>query len=253
MSREEKLRDEAVRAPGTVHCEVSEDALVRTDHLLQVGRFLAAFAHELNNCLHVINGLAELAQEAPGLPPTVAHKLHRIVEQSNRAGRGIREVVAFARERSTATSRVDLGALVESVLAERRDPLLRLGAHIELDRPTEQSLEVVGTPLELEQLVLALVLNAEEALARVATPRRLKVELSGGGDTVLLRVTDSGGGVDPSIRASMFEPFVSTRAHESAGLGLTAARAIAGRHGGHIMYQDGPGVGATFFVRLPAR
>jgi signal transduction histidine kinase len=239
-----------------VHCDVSEAALVRLDHLLQVGRFMATFAHEVNNCLHVISGMAELAQEAEGLPPSVAHKLTRIIEQSTRASGSIRHVIAFARERSTATVRIDFGALVEDAVALRRYPLSRLSVEVAVDRQQGSPFEVLGSPRELEQLVLALLLNAEQSLAQVPTPRQLSIVLAGDEDghedMVSLRVSDNGTGIDAVIRESMFQPFVSGLAQsEQAGLGLTVARLIVERHGGHIASEPASGGGATFLVRLP--
>jgi signal transduction histidine kinase len=235
-----------------VPCEVDEAALVRLDHLLQVGRFMPTFAHEVNNCLHVISGLAELAQEADGLPPSVAHKLGRIIEQAGRASGSIRRVIAFARERGTAPVGLNLGAIVADAVALRHYPLSRLNADVRIDREPGQPLDVLGSPRELEQLVLALVLNAEQALFQIEPPRRLTLALGADDHMVSLRVSDNGAGVPLSMQDTIFEPFTSGPAQEEAsGLGLAAARLIAEGHGGHISIEDRAEGGATFLVRLP--
>jgi two-component system C4-dicarboxylate transport sensor histidine kinase DctB len=232
--------------------DIDESTLVRLDRLVQVGRFVSAFAHEINNCLQVIAGLAELAIDEPGLPSPVAGKLERVLAQANKGGGSVRGLLAFARERTSAVGRTDLADLAEGVLALREYPLGRLRAGVRLDRQPGRRSEVVGSPLELEQMILALVLNAERALAGVPGKRQLTVACEGDDEQVRVHVTDNGAGIAPDVRAAMFEPFVTGFADEDyPGLGLAAARVIATRYGGEIGAADGPDGGTTISVRFP--
>src|SRR5215831_18959634 len=93
----------------SVSCDIDEAAIVRLDRLVQVGRFVSSFSHEINNCLQVIAGLAELAIDTEGVPPEVIAKLERILSQANRGSSSVQALLAFARERGTTISRTDLG------------------------------------------------------------------------------------------------------------------------------------------------
>src|SRR5262249_20137189 len=98
----------------------------------------------------------------------------------------------------------------------------------------------------------ALLLNAEDALKPVTGERELRIELGIDGGLVVLRVSDTGAGIDRSLADSAFEPFVTGRDPiEHAGLGLAAARAIAYRHNGELALEPRPAGGTMMVVRLP--
>ncbi len=232
-------------------CEVSESALIRLDRLVQTGRFVSSFAHEINNCLQVIAGLAELAIDEPAMPAAVRSKLERIMGQAARGSGSVRALLAFARERTAAVETTDLASLAEGVLALRQYPLGRMRAEVQFERSADERCRVVGSPLQLEQLILALVLNAERALTTADGPKRLDVVCRVDDQRVRLEVSDNGRGIDAAVQPSMFEPFVSGGGDESPGIGLAAARAIATLHGGEVTAEPRPDGGTTMVVTLP--
>jgi signal transduction histidine kinase len=235
---------------GAIRCDVDADRLITADRLIQLSRFVPTFIHDLNNCLMVISGVAELAADDPDLTPAQIGRLTRIGSQASRGSRVIQELAEFARARSTDIAPTDLGEVVDGVIALRQDALARLGIQIAIDREPGARFEVMGSYRELEQLLMALVLNAEDALAFAAVPRHLRLAFHSAEGTVSLHVSDSGGGVPESLRTSLFEPF-TTGDPNRAGLGLAAARLIAERFQGHVTAELVPSGGTTVVVRLP--
>jgi signal transduction histidine kinase len=239
-----------VKTARPIRCEVDEDLLITADRLIQLGRFVPTFIHDLNNCLMVISGVAELAAEDPGVAPEQVARFNRIGSQATRGSRVIQDLAAFARSRSRTVEPTDLGEVVDGVIALRQDALARLGVQIRVDREQGGNFDVMGSYRELEQLVMALALNAEDALAFAPVPRQLRLTFQTDDRTVSLEVSDSGSGVPEAVQASLFEPFTTGHPADHAGLGLAAARLIVERHHGHITTEPVPS-GTTVVVRLP--
>jgi signal transduction histidine kinase len=228
-----------------------DDLVVTANRLIQIGRFVPTFAHELNNCLQAIGGLAELVSEDAGLSAATADKLQRIVGQVDRGGAAIRLLLDFARGRNAAASRVDLMQLAQEVVALRRDTLTRLRIETGIERRSSAPVETIGSPRDLEGMLLALVLNAEDALRSAAGSRRLTLSVDADESGCTLAVEDSGVGVSDRVRAALFDPFVTALDRDDhAGFGLAAARVIAEGHGGTLRLEDSPGL-TRFVVRLP--
>src|SRR6185369_4706190 len=111
---------------------------------------------------------------------------------------------------------------------------------------------VLGDAGQIEQVVLNLVVNAEQAVATVSAPR-IAVSLSVHDSRVRLSVADTGPGIPADILSRIFEPFFSTKApNQNAGLGLPVAYSIVQHHGGRLLVESTAGWGATFVVELPA-
>jgi len=107
-------------------------------------------------------------------------------------------------------------------------------------------------PSELQQMLLNLLINAEQALVSVETPRTIVVRTATSEEEVRLEVADSGPGIAPEIRAKIFDPFFTTKPEGvGTGLGLSICYGIAREHGGRIWADSQPGRGATFYVALP--
>jgi len=164
----------------------------------------------------------------------------------------IRQVLAYTRETTAEPVAVDLAAVVDRALALRRYQLGRAGIAVDVTRSPGNAFVVMGEKRQLQQLVLNLLLNAEQALAR--QPQRvLRLALERHGARVRLVVADSGAGVPAELRDRIFEPFFTTSQSErTVGLGLTVSRAIAASHGGTLLLEE-RGPGATFVLELPAR
>jgi signal transduction histidine kinase len=225
--------------------------LVTLNRAATVSRVVSGVFHELNNSLQVIGGLAELLQDTPGTPSAVADGLRRIHGQNAKAGSAIAEVMQFARQKADERGRVNMRDLVTRSVGLRSFAIGRARLTIAFDPPKSGVVDVSGYASLLQQAVLNLIVNAEQALAgQKGGAIRVELELPEG--WAVVRVSDNGRGVDPAISDRLFEPFVTTRARdESSGLGLSVARHIAEQHGGTLT-MEAPSSGAQFVLTLPA-
>jgi C4-dicarboxylate-specific signal transduction histidine kinase len=106
---------------------------------------------------------------------------------------------------------------------------------------------------ELQQVVLNLIINAEQAVMESSPPRWIDVKLGGANGKVRLEVHDSGPGVPPENEAKLFQPFFTTKpSGEGTGLGLSVSYGIVQSHGGFIGFQPGASGGSMFYFELPA-
>ena len=225
--------------------------LVTLNRSATVARLVAGVFHELNNSLQVIGGLAELLQDSPGIPASVAEGLRRIHGQNAKAGVAIAEVMAFSRQKTDARGRVNMRDLTTRAVGLRTFAIGRARLTIVYEPPKTGVVDVQGFANQLLLAVLNLIVNAEQALAgRQGGTIRVELELPEG--WVVVRVSDNGPGVDPAVADQLFEPFVTTKSRdESSGLGLAVAKQIAEQHGGTLTLESAL-AGASFTLRLPS-
>ncbi len=232
--------------------------------LESLGRLAGGIAHDFNNLLTVILGNARLlleegSQESPG-----RQRLGRIQGAARYAADLTDQIMTYSGQAELALVPLDLGQLVHEIaqLLEAS-----VGKHVDLETDLPDDLPAVnGDVTRLRQVVLNLVTNATEAhtaeggVVRVCCRERLVAEdefqdTFGSADRkpgpyVVLEVTDTGVGLDPTLRSRIFEPFFSTKA-SGRGHGLAAVLGIVTAHGGHIQVESALGVGTTFRVFLP--
>ena len=236
---------------GPESLRLTPEQLARINRVATIARFVAGLAHEMNNSLQIIGGLVELLGDRADLPADAALRVGKVGAQADRAGAAIRQVLAFVRDPGGDRRTVDLGAIVDRALALRRYQLGRAGVSVTWTRDGDGRLSVRGDERQLQQLVLNLLINVEEALAGQQDPR-LHIAAYRGDGRVRLAVHDNGPGVPRQVREHIFEPFVTTRDTESAlGLGLTVGAAIAAAHGGSLTLDPVGSPGARFVLDLP--
>jgi C4-dicarboxylate-specific signal transduction histidine kinase len=228
---------------------LTPEQLAQINRLATVARCVSALAHELNNSLQVMGGLIELLAERDDLPQDAILRIERIGSYADQAGDKIRQVVSYVRAPAELHARVDLSAIVDRAVALRSYELERAGIRIVREVPAER-FTVRGSARDLEQAVLNLLANAQEAIAASET-RELLIEMTRTAGRVRLCVTDTGPGVLPELRDRIFEPFFTTHASSGAvGLGLSVAAHTAAAHaGGLSLANEGPG--AMFVLDLP--
>jgi signal transduction histidine kinase len=230
----------------------SREDLVTLNRAATVARLVSGVFHDLNNHLLVIGGTAELVAETPGMPETAIKGLARIQSANARATGAISEAMRFVRQKSDGVAApVNMRELVNHALALRAYALSKARLTSSFDAATEGRTSVNGSAILLEQAVLNLIINAEQALAgQTGGAIRIQMDLPDG--WVRLRVSDNGPGIDPAIADRLFEPFSTTRSRdEASGLGLAVCREIAEQHGGTLVLEPST-VGATFTLRLPS-
>jgi two-component system, NtrC family, C4-dicarboxylate transport sensor histidine kinase DctB len=216
--------------------------LVYINRMCTVGHVLPAVAHELNNALQVIGGLVELLGMKGDLPADVRDKVLKIGLQSNRSAGMMREFVAYAR-RDDTSARIDMQKAVEHALTMRRYHLSRARIEVVVDAPAEP-LTIRADSHAALQVLLNLIINAEEALQQVPQGQReLRVTVTSDADTVACTIRDNGPGFTGDAKAHAPKPFYSTKTQGAAGLGLTVAQALVALDKGVLRVAEGPGGG----------
>ena len=233
--------------------------LLQAEKLSAIGQLVAGVAHELNNPLTSVIGYAQLLEDefdTPGEMRTAAElsqDLRRIAEESERAAKIVRNLLAFARRQAAERAPQDVADLFSRVMALRSYELRLNG--IELITEFQPSLpQVVADGSQLQQALLNLVLNAEQAM-RGRSTKRLQVgaRFDENAGAVELFIKDSGHGIDRANLSRIFDPFFTTRdVGEGTGLGLSICYGIVRDHGGQITVESVVNSGTTFSILLPA-
>jgi len=237
--------------------------LLQAEKLSAIGQLVAGVAHELNNPLTSVIGYAQLLQEelldaghqgAMRPAPQLAQDLRRIAEESERAARIVRNLLAFARRQAASRAPQDVADLFGRVLALRAYEH-RL-SNVELVTEFHPALpSVVADGSQVQQALLNLLLNAEQAM-RARPEKRLHVgtRYDEAAAAVEIFVSDTGHGIEAPDLSRIFDPFFTTRdVGEGTGLGLSICYGIVRDHGGQISVESAAGVGTTFSLLLPAR
>jgi two-component system NtrC family sensor kinase len=234
--------------------------LLQAEKLSAIGQLVAGVAHELNNPLTSVIGFAQLLEEemqnASEIRPAaeLAQDLRRIAEESERAARIVRNLLAFARQQAAARAPQDVADLFSRVLALRAYELRLNGVELVTDYlpalPT-----VVADGSQLQQALLNLVLNAEQAMRGRRTKRlHVGTRYDEASAAVELFITDTGHGIERTNLSRIFDPFFTTRdVGEGTGLGLSICYGIVRDHGGQISVESKVDGGTTFSLLLPAR
>lgn len=237
-----------------------EEAHRRSERMASLGSTLAGVAHELNNPLAAISGFAQLLLREQPRSEEDRSALDTIHHEAARAAKIVRDLLTLSRtpDQGQRRSRVDLNTVVGYLLTTRRYALEARGieATIELapDLPP-----VLADRTQLEQVLLNLIVNAEQALREVAdspSPAgrspRLTVRTWSDESRVSVEISDSGPGIPPEALSRIWDPFWTTKPEgEGTGLGLSVAHSIVTAHGGTIEVESAPVLGTRFVVALP--
>jgi signal transduction histidine kinase len=224
------------------------EQLRHADRLATIGKFAAGVAHELNEPLANILGLAQLAKKCPSLPEEVAEDLENIVEASLHSREVIRKLMTLARQTPAAKSRVSLNEAVEKGLSFFAERCSKAG--IELERDLSSGLpEISADPAQLSQVLINLVANAVQAMPDGG---RLTVRTLSRDDHLYLIVEDTGKGMSEEVLKQIFLPFFTTKDFDQGtGLGLTVVQSIVDAHRGKIQVSSHIDKGSRFEVELP--
>jgi two-component system, NtrC family, sensor kinase len=239
--------------------ELSRQQRLHQEKMAAVGLLAAAVAHEVNNPINSISGIAQYTIEAmrsqrPLAPETLRRNAEMTLQQTERLAAIVRHLSDMGASRSHEPELLDLNALTESTCSfVRYDPRFR---HIELAFEPDASIPSVRTVADhVVQVLMNLLINAADALvASDAEKRVVRVEAHCADGAVELTVKDNGHGMEPAVLARAFEEFFTTKpAATGRGVGLYLCRTLMTELGGSIDLRSVPGVGTTATVRLPAR
>ena len=223
--------------------------LLQADRLSQLGALVSGVAHELNNPLAAIAAFAELLAVDPH-QADLKESADIIRAEAMRAGRIVRTLLDFARQRPRAYAAVDLAETVERVLSLQRSALKKARVRAAVAIPDDLP-AVMGDPQELQQVVLNAVVNARQAVEASGRPGQVLIIAKRTDDHVLVAVEDTGPGVPPEILDRVFEPFFTTKGDEGTGLGLAISFGLVRGMGGRMWMQNIEGGGARLAFELP--
>lgn len=229
----------------------SREALLQSEKMNALGSLLAGVSHELNNPLAIVVGESILLEEdAEGTP--AADSAGRIKRAAERCSRIVQTFLAMARQKEPERRRVSPTEVVTAALDLAEYGLRSNG--IEVVRKFEAELpDLWADPDQLVQVVLNLLVNAQQALQTVAAPRCLTLRLQRGEKgQVRFEVADNGPGVAEDVSRRIFDPFFTTKPQGTGtGIGLSFSQGIAEAHGGSLRLVRHAEPGATFRLELP--
>jgi signal transduction histidine kinase/CheY-like chemotaxis protein len=235
-----------------------QSKLLQAEKMAALGQLVSGIAHELNNPLTAIMGYAQLLL-GHGLGQSQLSEAKKVYQQAERARRIVKNLLYFARENKPERTRVDLNEIVERTLALRSYELKVENIHVESELDSNLP-HTMADPYQLQQVVLNLLVNAEQALLEERGQGSVRIRTSHsayrpGSHTpgrILLEVSDDGPGIPPVIASRIFEPFFTTKpAGVGTGLGLSIVYGIVQQHGGEVTFENQPRAGVKFVVELP--
>jgi PAS domain S-box-containing protein len=240
--------------------EVARRALMRKEELRHaarveaIGRLAAGAAHDFNNLLTTIRGYTDLTLRAEDLSATHRVALEEVMNASDRASQLTRQLLALGREAEAEPRRVDLNSIVRGM-----EPMIapHYGEGIQLELRLEPELwPVQADPLQLEQVILNLAVNATDAMPEggaleIRTANEPADSTGSREPGVRLEVSDTGTGIPEEVRPHLFEPFYTTQGGRGTGLGLATVYAIVLRNRGTVDFTTDAEKGTTFVVRIP--
>ena len=230
----------------------SQDELVRSEKLRSLGQMAAGIAHDLNNTLAAVLGQAELGR-LQARDPEIQNIFTLIETAATDGATVVHRLQEFARPKGGERMEpCDLVPIIKSAIdlteprwkgeAERR------GVTIEVVSDLERLPHVLGSPPEIREALINLIFNAVDAMPAGG---RIVFTASANGETVTLRVADTGIGIPPEIQSRLFDPFFTTKGVRGSGLGLAGVYGTMDRLGGRVRVESTPGAGATFILEFP--
>ncbi|HEX9110555.1 MAG TPA: PAS domain S-box protein [Terriglobales bacterium] len=227
-----------------------EQQVIQSERLAAMGQMIGGFAHELNNPLTSILGMAELLQESE-TSESARKQLGILHQQARRAAEIVQNLQYFARPPAPGRSQVNLSELIQRTVHLQTYPLRK--SNITVDFLPEPAMPaIIADPNQLMQVFLNLLLNAEQAIRENRDKGTIRVRMGRNPDSVWIVFQDDGPGIAPENLPHIFDPFFTTkRPGRGTGLGLSICKTLLREHGGNIEAATVPGGGAIFTITLP--
>ena len=239
-----------------------EDQLRQVHKMEAIGQLAGGVAHDFNNLLTAILGYTELLKDRCSDIPDVCLDLEQVESAGKSAAALTSQLLAFSRKQVLKPEVVSVHAVIgrmQSLLSRILGEDISLVTRAEVDVPP-----VEADPVQLQQVILNLAINARDAmpLGGKLTIETTSVDADDAppsmvglspGYYVMVRVRDTGCGMDAATQAHIFEPFFTTKSvGKGTGLGLATVYGIVKQSGGDVICESVPAGGTTFTILLPA-
>jgi two-component system NtrC family sensor kinase len=232
----------------------AHEEMSRVERMASIGKLAAVVAHEINNPLAGILTYAKLLKKRESKAQAGDREniemLDLIESESRRCGEIVRNLMTFGRPSSMNYEPADLNSILDRCKRLVNHQLELKNIELQLNLAKDLA-PVRCDPGQIEQVLLALVMNAIDAMPEGGT-LTLGAHKATSGTGAQLEVRDDGVGMPPEILKNMFEPFFTTKERgRGLGLGLAISRQIVERHQGRIDVKSEPGKGTAFTITLP--
>ena len=249
------LQDISARKKSEEEAARLRNDLAHVTRVSTVGQLGQNIAHEVNQPLAAIAANAEAAMRLMEEPEPdlkeVREALGDIVSDQRRASEVVKRIRNLVKKETTVLMRVDLNSLAGDAVKLVQGDAVARNARIQLDLDAGLP-PVLGDPVQLQQVVINLLVNALDAVDRAESASRL-IKVKTGNENAgcaMISVSDTGVGIDSETAKHLFEPFFTTKS-QGMGLGLSISRSIVEAHGGTIRASASNDGGASFLVSLP--
>ncbi len=229
-----------------------KDKLYHADKLASIGLLVSGVAHEINNPLTGTIVYTELLAMKV-TDEEIKAELKKILASAERCKKIVDNLMTFSRQRTPSKSLESINDVIDRAI-DLRSYWLKTNA-IELVRDYSPDATVFIDAQQVQQVVLNLLLNAEQAIVDAGQTHgriifRTRADKKSG--RVIVTVSDNGPGIPPMIASKIFDPFFSTKSvGEGTGLGLSISHGIIAEHGGTIWFEEGENGGSVFTFELP--
>src|ERR1700730_13057392 len=264
VSSGKKKREEALKetldllevrvSERTAELLKTQAELTRLSQVLSMGELTASIAHEINQPLTAVvthgHACIEWLSASPPNLEKAQQTVQRIIQDGTRAGAVLSRIRALFKKEAPAKDWLDINELIHELTTFLRDDALRRRIAIRTDLvPGLQKIK--ADRVQLQQVVLNLMMNGMDAMAQTSDrAKELLVSARGDEAEIVVRVEDSGMGLDAEADDKIFNPFFTTKPH-GIGMGLSISRSIIESHEGRLWASPRPSGGAIFQFTLP--
>lgn len=236
--------------------------LIHSEKLRAMGEMISCIAHELKNPLTGIIGFAEIVkkkyenyQAVVGYdmyqPPDCLEEIDLMHRQAERAYHIVKDLLTFARNQKLEVETVNMNKLVEETIELLRNEMNKSNVKIEFSFNHELP-DTSGNPYQLQQVLINILTNAQQALQSVDRKKIIKIQTSEYSGYILIKICDNGSGIPTKYMRNVFNPFFTTKkSGMGTGLGLSLSYGIIKNHDGDILVKNNKEYGATFLIKLP--
>lgn len=222
--------------------------------LANIGTATSMIAHEINNLLTPLSSYAALSLQYPDDEALAKKALHKTVQNCERASKITESILAMVNGEAKEKKNVRLFALVDEIFSCLCRDFSKDGITVGIE--ISEELEVWAVPVEIQQVLMNLILNAREAMLEGGGV--LTMRAGDDSEAVRIEVADTGCGIEADNVRKIFEPFFTTKGDTKstsqrvgAGLGLAFCKKVIDGHNGSILVESESGMGTSFKIILP--